>query len=233
MPLVYYRFIFVIGILFAACDRFQSNQDYQIYDQNHMGVNNDFQKSQIANMIAQQLIKQIDSYDSKAEANAHFIRDKKSRDKSASGYNNDEKVKENEPLLSHRRKNFFNNGVGYGDERLLEQNAASIDNKQTCLSTTITQSNMIIDTRTSLKNGAHFLGYDFITPSTATATINGLQQNCMLKCCEEDGCDTALLSMILSEVLKQDIIFTFKLSIYNQIKCTIDYFNCHSYKRKT
>lgn len=103
-------------------------------------------------------------------------RDKKSR-------NNEN---ENAPLSSHGRKSFF--------ESPTSSTTCSISNMRV-------ESNVMVDSKSSLKNGARFLRVDRVSLGTSKK-LSDLHESCSKICCEdEDGCDTALLSLKLGEVL--------------------------------
>lgn len=63
------------------------------------------------------------------------------------------------------------------------------------------ESNVIVDSKASVRNGAELLlPIRYIEPSTAKKGLNALQDSCMKQCCDEAGCDTSLLSMALGAV---------------------------------
>jgi hypothetical protein len=71
----------------------------------------------------------------------------------------------------------------------------------TCAQKFKQESNVIVDSKSSTKNGAELLyPVRYIEQGTAKKGLNALQDSCMNLCCQEDGCDTALLSMTLGTV---------------------------------
>lgn len=81
-----------------------------------------------------------------------------------------------QPLIDHRRKS---------------------DPKEPSCQThmTLFESNRMIDSKSSIKNGAVFLGVEKIEPSSEFS-LKELQDSCVKMCCSSDSCDTAMLSLI-------------------------------------
>jgi hypothetical protein len=119
-------------------------------------------------------------------------RDKKS-------YPNDD----DQPLVNHGRKSYF--------ERDNSQSGCQSASGQSKM---YAESNIMIDSKTSVKNGAIFLQVEKIELSTAKGSLTELHDGCMKACClNEDGCDTSLLSLKLGEVNLKEFIFYTILSI--------------------
>lgn len=90
-----------------------------------------------------------------------------------------------EPLSQHSRKNFF-----------------AADSSTCQASNMLPESNVMVDSKMSISNGAVFLHVEKIgMGSLAKSSLKELHMSCARVCCEnEDGCDTALLSLKLGEV---------------------------------
>ena len=107
-----------------------------------------------------------------------YQRQKKSR--------NDE---DERPLMKHSRKNYF------GGESSSSSSCQLSDMK--------VEANVMVDSKSSTANGARYLRTEKIQSGSGSDKISLIQmrEQCGRMCCEdEDGCDTALLSLQLGEV---------------------------------
>lgn len=60
----------------------------------------------------------------------------------------------------------------------------------------IIETNKMLDSRASVANGAHYLTIEKVGYGLSTMSEKELHMSCAKQCCEnEDGCDTALLSL--------------------------------------
>jgi hypothetical protein len=116
-----------------------------------------------------------------------FIRIKKNQHRVKLPSYNNEDGEEDKPLPNHRRKTFLNQQA---EPSVCEPKKPKVE------------VNFIIDIKTSEAKGAKMLGVDFIDESRAKGNVNGLFEGCMEKCCETNGCDTALLSLKIGKVDK-------------------------------
>ncbi|RNA24532.1 Low-density lipo receptor-related 11 [Brachionus plicatilis] len=81
-------------------------------------------------------------------------------------------------------------------EPLLDHGRKSDPTQPSCQShMSLFESNRMIDTKTSVKNGAKFLGVDKIEPA-AQFSLKELQDACVKMCCSTDFCDTGMLSLV-------------------------------------
>jgi hypothetical protein len=141
------------------------------HDNDHVSVD---ASSDLENVIRNYFDQQL------LEADAQYlpIREKKSR-ADVGG--------ESSPLLSHGRKSFENAAI---EETL-------------CASRMVAETNRMIDSKASVDNGAKFLQVEKIKSSAgskAAASLKELNEACTALCCaNEDGCDTALLSLKLGD----------------------------------
>ena len=96
-----------------------------------------------------------------------------------------EKEEENLPLENHRKKSGITNEKG--------ENLCSAQFKL--------EANVIIDSKKSIDNGAKMISIQLISREKAAEGLNKLRESCMDECCNVDGCDSALLSMRLGQVI--------------------------------
>lgn len=114
--------------------------------------------------------------------NRYFLRDKKKQQTA------ERELEEREPLTNHRRKSAPVDSVT--DERASRcYNAMSIE------------SNKIIDSSASTKNGAVFLSVEKISILSSQFSLKEVQQRCMQHCCDSGECDSSLLSLKMGQVV--------------------------------
>ncbi len=95
-----------------------------------------------------------------------------------------EKQEEESPLENHRKKSGIKN----------------VKSGNLCSAQFKLEANVIIDSKKSIDNGAKMISIEQINKEKAAEGLNKLQESCMDKCCNVDGCDSALLSMRLGQV---------------------------------
>lgn len=106
---------------------------------------------------------------------AQFTRDKKARPINS---NNEDQ----QPLSSHGRKTF----LSASQSTSMCETSASM----------IIETDKMLDSKASVTNGALYLMVEKIDSTNGKLSVNELHQSCARACCEnEDGCDTALLSL--------------------------------------
>jgi hypothetical protein len=98
---------------------------------------------------------------------------------------------ETQPLKDHRRKG--------GEDFQDLANVAPTTNKLTCSAKYDIQKNMMIDSKTSVKNGAILITVEKIPPKE-DLKLTELENSCMKLCCETDECDSSILSLKLGDV---------------------------------
>lgn len=109
------------------------------------------------------------------------------REKKAKGYKDnyeDNQESETAPLLQHERKNFRDNQI----------------NQDVCKVKMFAEENKMIDSKLSIKNGGKYLTVEKIQTTDSTMSMNLLQEKCKDLCCDDERCDTSLLSLKLGEV---------------------------------
>ena len=119
------------------------------------------------------------------ENNLAMMRDKKSR---PIVMVDGAKENENAPILNHGRKTY------------VAANTDDNNSPRTCSSRLQAKQNMIVDSETSMKRGAKFIGVDYINNQMTIITISGMHDACKQKCCDNEKCDTALLQMKIGDV---------------------------------
>ena len=95
------------------------------------------------------------------------------------------------PLMDHRRKN--------GD---LESERRPSNDKDTCTSKYSIETNKMIDSKTSESKGAKLIGVEKVQPTSNQFILSDLQNSCMKLCCENELCESALLSLKIGEVIE-------------------------------
>lgn len=86
-----------------------------------------------------------------------------------------------------------------GNQPLLDHMRKSDPKEPNCKThLTLFESNRMIDSKKSLKNGAKFISVEKINPGQEFS-LKELQDLCVDMCCSNDLCDTAMLSLIHGE----------------------------------
>lgn len=116
------------------------------------------------------------------EDTTQFRRDKKARP-------SEQSADEQKPLSSHGRKTFLPDPSG----RSSSSSSSMCDSSYGM----VIETDKMIDTKDSVANGGVYLKVEKIdSGSTNQIALNELQKTCARACCEnQDGCDTALLSL--------------------------------------
>ncbi len=98
-------------------------------------------------------------------------------------------IDDSKPLMDHRRKN--------GD---LESERRPSNDKDTCTSKYSIETNKMIDSKTSVSKGANLISVEKVQPTSKQFSLSELQSSCMRLCCENELCESALLSLKIGEV---------------------------------
>ena len=199
---------------------FNGNPMYQLNNLNNL--NNDysskFDSSDNSNKdeLSHEELAELVHYLEKHDYDELFRRDKKNKKNKQ-----EEWKEENAPLSNHGRKTSLNEN--------------QYDPRSNCYNSISIESNKIIDSKTSIQNGAAFLGVDFIKQSSSNnLALSELQNNCIKMCCDSNGCDNSLLSLKEGPVIINFANFVYVLYLGIRFKFLFyvlkDGFRCYMFK---